>query len=45
LCLTILHIFYILYYILAYIQHNGNVSLENSILTFYTCFNGYIGSK
>jgi hypothetical protein len=27
-------IIYILYYILAYIQHNRNVSLENSLHTF-----------
>jgi len=30
LCLTVLYTFYILYYILAYIQHNRDVLLEKS---------------
>jgi len=33
LCLTVLYIFYILIYILAYVQHNGNVSLKKKTVT------------
>jgi hypothetical protein len=29
LCLTALYVFYVLYYILAYIQHDGDASLVN----------------
>ena len=31
LCLTVLYVFHILYYTLAYIQHNRDVSLENPL--------------